>query len=89
MKQLCHITRYARRIQRTLIRSSLLEGGGGLYHFIAGGGVVLKEIFEQLKILLSDQKVLMFLTEKVFMNGNQGVLNRFSTSGLTPSRPGS
>ena len=26
----------------------------------------------------------MFLTEKVFMNGNQNVLNRFSTSGLKP-----
>ena len=31
----------------------------------------------------------MFLTEKVFMNGNQSVLNRFSTSGLNPPRPGS
>ena len=27
--------------------------------------------------------------QKVFMNGNQSVLNRFSTSGLNPPRPGS
>ena len=40
-------------------------------------------------ILLFDEKVMMFLTEKVFMNGNQSVLNRFSTSGLNPPRPGS
>ena len=31
----------------------------------------------------------MFLTEKVFINGNQSVLNRFSTSGFNPPRPGS
>ena len=40
-------------------------------------------------ILLFDQKVVMFLTEKAIMNGNQSVLNRFSTSGLNPPRPGS
>ena len=34
---LCHITRYARRAQHSLIRSCLPEGGGRLYHFIAGG----------------------------------------------------
>ena len=27
---------------------------------------------------------MMFFTEKVFMNGNQSVLNRFSASGLKP-----
>ena len=44
---------------------------------------MLKEIIEQLKFLhlfyLLNQKVLMFLTEKVFTNGNQSVFNRFST----------
>ena len=42
-------------------------------------------------ILLFDHKCRRFLTEKVFMNGNQSVLNRFSTtgSGLNPLRPGS
>ena len=39
-------------------------------------------------ILLVDHKVC-FLTEKVFINRNQSVLNRFSSSGLNPSRPGS
>ena len=48
--QLCHITRYARRAQHSLIRSCLREGGRWFYHFIAGG---------------FDQKVMMFLTEKV------------------------
>ena len=33
--------------------------------------------------------LLRLLTKKVFMNGNQSVLNRFSTSGLNPPRPGS
>ena len=33
--------------------------------------------------------LLRFLTKKVFMNVNQSVLNRFSTSGLNPPRPGS
>ena len=36
-RQLCHITRYARRTQHSLIRSCLREGGGGPYHIIAGG----------------------------------------------------
>ena len=40
-------------------------------------------------VLLFDQKVMMFLTGKVFMNGNQSMLNRLSTSGLNPPRPGS
>ena len=40
---LCHITRYARRAQYFLTGGCLPKGGGGLYHFIAGG-VVLKEI---------------------------------------------
>ena len=40
-------------------------------------------------ILLFDQKVMMFLTEKVFMNANQSMLNWFSTSGLNPPWPGS
>ena len=54
---------------------------------------MLNEIIEHFitfaYILLFDQKVMMFLTEKVFVNGNQSVLYRFSTSGLNPPRPGS
>ena len=54
---------------------------------------VLKEIIEQLKVLhlfyCLIKKCLCFFTEKVFMNGNQSVLNRFSTSGWNPPRPGS
>ena len=34
--QLCYITRYTRRVQHSLLRSCLPEGGGGPYHFIAG-----------------------------------------------------
>ena len=48
LKQLCHITRYARRAQHSLIRSCLPEGGGGLYHFIAGGVVCWKKSFNNL-----------------------------------------
>ena len=47
---------------------------------------MLKEIIEKLKILhlfnFLTISVDVFLTEKVFMNGNQSLLNRFSTSCL-------
>ena len=57
-------------------------------------GVVLKEVIKIITvafILPFDQKWLMFLTEKVYMDGNESMLNRFSTtcSGLNPPRHGS
>ena len=82
---------HVRRAQHSLIRSCLPEGGGGLYHFLAEWCCVERNHLKYIIlafILLLDQKV-MFLTEKVSMNGNQSVLNRFSTSGLNPPRPGS
>ena len=58
---------------------------------MAGWGVVLKEIIEQLEFLylfnLLTKSVDAF-DRKVFMHGNQSVLNRFSNSGLNPPRPG-
>ena len=59
LKQLCHITRYARRAQHSLIRSCLPEGDGGLSHFIAGGCCVERNhltIIICAFILLFDQK---------------------------------
>ena len=82
------------RDAHSIIMSCLPEGGGGLNHFIAGveGCCVERNhltIIIFAFILLFYQKVMMFVTEKVFMNGNQSVLNRFSTSGLNPPGPGS
>ena len=92
LKQLCHIRQYARRAQHSLIRSCLPESGGGLYHFIAGGVLCWKKSFNNYNFCIYFTfwpKVMMFLTEKVFMNGNQSVLNQFSTSSLNQPRPGS
>ena len=89
--QLCHITRYARRARHSLKRSCLSEGGGGPYHFIAWGVLCWKKSLNNYNVCIIYflPKVFIFLTEKVFINGNQSVLNLVSTSGLNPPMPGS
>ena len=65
----------------------------GPYHFVAGGYCVERNHWKINNFCIYftfwPKSVDVFLTEKVFMNGNQSVLNRFSTSGLNPPRPGS
>ena len=67
------VPHHAIRATRTSFFYKELLTRGRRRAFRSWRGVVLKAF-----ILLFDQKVLMFLTEKVFMNGNQSVLNRFS-----------
>ena len=80
------------RATSTASPKQLFTRSRGPYHFIAGGVCCVeinrRTIINVAFILLVDHKVC-FLTEKVFINRNQSVLNRFSSSGLNPSRPGS
>ena len=76
----------------SLIRSCLPQGGEGPYHFITDGVLCWKKSLNSYNFCIYFTfwpKVLIVFDRKGFMNGNQSVLNRFSTSGLNPPRPGS